>query len=369
MTRIVARGARLLWLVCFSSAYLSSQQISLPAMVLDQSGHSVHNLQKSDFVVNCGKSVSFDSVEEVAPVSLNGFGDPIPIFILYDPVSVEPKDQKRVATLLLGILQQAASQHLPVTIMKNLGTGMAVVHDLSIPPAVLAAALSRLKGSSSPETDAAVSQGGPEFAAKVEEEIKRLQELNQLALSKRWGLDEAVSLRGLEVMSDMLQKSRRRKLLIWITGYFDTTVGPHELTVASGGYVPPGHVAFPSEVYSNYRTAMQSLNNSRISVYPLWVGDGGHWAVATDFRTSEKGLEIKNALEGVASQTGGRSLGNLDDVDLAASAEELRKHFESYYVLSLSVQPEKRQTWSPITVGVTRSDSKVAAPSGFILGK
>ena len=67
--------------------------------------------------------------------------------------------QGKVAKLLLGFLRRTANDHQPVTVLENTGTGVQVIHDLSIEPAILAAALDRLefgkKGSGGATKDSA----------------------------------------------------------------------------------------------------------------------------------------------------------------------------------------------------------------------
>jgi hypothetical protein len=107
-------------------------QVSMPAVVVNSSGQSVHGLQKSDFSVDCGTGATVDAVEEVTPVALNNFADPTPVFILYDAPSIVLPIQGKVAKLLLGFLRRTANEHQTVTVLENTGTGVQVIHDLSI---------------------------------------------------------------------------------------------------------------------------------------------------------------------------------------------------------------------------------------------
>src|SRR5262252_10115366 len=133
----------MLFCVLLSGAIFA--QTSIPAIVVDRDGQAVHGLQKSDFSVHSDKTTNFDVAEEVSPIALNGFGDPTPIFILYDPVSVPSPTEGQVSNMLLEYLRRASVEHLPVTILANQGGEVVkLIHDLSIPPSVLRAAISRV---------------------------------------------------------------------------------------------------------------------------------------------------------------------------------------------------------------------------------
>src|ERR1017187_4680996 len=106
----------ILLVLVFASATVIAQ-ISVPAVVVDPSGQSIHGLQKSDFDVRCGKLASFDSVEEVPPLKFSNFADPVPVFILFDSISIETPEQGEVSRLLLEYLRKAADEHLAVTLL------------------------------------------------------------------------------------------------------------------------------------------------------------------------------------------------------------------------------------------------------------
>ena len=104
---------------------------------------------------------------------------------------------------------------------------------------------------------------------------------------------------------------------------------------------------------------MDTLNKSRVSVYPMRVlAPSG----------AQFGQDV-GGFEGVAKSTGGTVLKHFRDAnDFAVAMADLRKHVDSYYTLSFSTQPQKR-SWVSATIKVSRPDVKVVAPNGFIAGQ
>jgi VWFA-related protein len=345
----------LLYLLPFTFVSALCAQVSVPAVVVDGSGQSIHGLQKSDFSVKCGKEATFDSVEEVAPVSLNGFGDPTPIFILYDADSVPAPTQGQVANMLLEYLRRAAAERLPVTLLVDQGGGVVkLIHDLSIDPVVLSAAISQITSKQSrPSPDSA----DPNFEQKVTQEAARLAELTHFTSHHRFGPPELEQLTALQAVGTMLQRSSKRKLLVWMTASFFVTMGSDEIShPKSGAFVAP----YQSELVATYQGTMGVLNKARVSIYPVQILPPAGVGTTQD---------VRDAFEGIAKSTGGNVLARFhNDNDFADSLDYLRKHVNSYYELSFSVQPQKR-SWVSATIRVSRPDARITAPNGFIAGQ
>jgi len=327
-------------------------QTSIPAVVVDNSGQTAHGLQKSDFSVTCGKTATFDSVEEVNPVALNGFSDPTPVFILYDAVSVPAPTEGQVANTLLEYLRRAAAERLPVTLLVNQGGGVVkLIHDLSIDPVVLSAAISRIK---SKESQPVPNNADPNFEQKVMQESERLRELTHFVPHHRFGPVEIEQLTALQAIGTMLQRSGKRKFLVWITAWFSMTVGSDEVSHDVGPFIGP----YKAQAISSYQNAMDVLNKARVSVYPM--------GVPLPPATGETQYLV---LSGIAMSTGGKVLPHFTDTnDFAASLADLRKHADSYYMIALSTLPQKT-SWVSATIKVSRPDLKVAAPNGFLAGQ
>ena len=121
-TRTLLHSVWVLTLLAFTASLFG--QVSVPAVITDGSGKSVHGLQKTDFIVTCGKSVVFDSVEEVPALRFAAFSDPIPVFILFDALTIPPPAQGQTAKQLLTYLRKAADERMAVTLLVNSARGL-----------------------------------------------------------------------------------------------------------------------------------------------------------------------------------------------------------------------------------------------------
>ena len=382
---VVAQGA---------AAGVAFAQTSIPVVVVDGSGQTVRGMQKPDFSVNCGQAATLDAAEEVTPAALSGFSDPTPVFVLYDAPSIESPLQPKLSTLLLGFLRTAVNEHLAVTLLENTGTSLELIHDLSVDPAVLAAALDRV----SPKKDQAqvsspLAPSSAEWQKKVDDATTRLQTLTRAILPKvarekvagEAGPQPGANpiherLASLRLVSKMLQRSRQRKLLVWITGYLPISVDKGRLVLqqSSGAFMiwdpqlnmsrpcrdesacGEAHYASPSvDITSGeWATTIQALNDSRISLYPIHVGRVTHCCVGPpDYRLS-------NGLETLARATGG--FGVLSkEVDLASAISELRRGFGPYYLLTITPGSASEGSWTACSVKVNKSGLRAVAPEGF----
>jgi hypothetical protein len=76
-----------------------------------------------------------------------------------------------------------------------------------------------------------------------------------------------------------------------------------------------------------------------------------------------------DGMGGIARATGGEVLGVLQNTnDFASSMEALRKKTDSYYMLSFSIQPPQKKSWTETKIQVNRPGTKVTAPKGFVAG-
>jgi len=220
MARKAEFAGLILWFTTLTVAVTA--QVSLPAVVVDGSGQALHGLQKPDFEVRCGKAASFDSVEEVSPLKFSNFSNPIPVFILLDTISIPKPRQSEVEQLLLSYLRKAADDHLAVTVLATTTTGIRIVHDMSTDSKVFVAALDRIQpkaGQGAPPTPVAPDA----FAKAVDDEVVQLQLLTQpmanLPTDDHLKL-MSLQLQSLTMVGKMLQRSPKRKPLVWISGSF-----------------------------------------------------------------------------------------------------------------------------------------------------
>jgi len=110
---------------------------------------------------------------------------------------------------------------------------------------------------------------------------------------------------------------------------------------------------------------VESLNQARISLYPIVFEQ---WDAYTSGQAAgDREIAItRESLDELARRTGGRLLGTfLKQEDLSNSLTDLRRHFDSYYVLNMAVEPSRKVRWVDAKVKVDTPEVKVAVPNGF----
>lgn len=355
----------------------ASAQVSIPAVVTNGAGGTVHGLAKTDFAITFGENASFDSVEEVPPLNFTTFSDPTPLFILFDANSIAPPVQGEIEKQLLAYLHKAADEHLAVTVLVNSDRGLALVHDMSTDTKVFSAAMDRVTPSKEKHSGTPPAEGNDESAKAVAQEIQQLQiltktipyssnykstqkdHLSPLEEDDRRRALEKQELESLRQVGQIFRRSRKRKILIWLTGYFPINVGNRELTY--GNYAMP-YSARPKirpDMTPPYQAAIDSLNDSRLSVFPVFVAD----ATIPNVRVYAK--DTLDGLVELAQRTGGKMLGILNEIDFFNTTAGLRKDFDSYYILSFSLHSAHKDSWIDATIKTNKPDAQVITMRGF----
>jgi hypothetical protein len=151
---------------------------------------------------------------------------------------------------------------------------------------------------------------------------------------------EKQELESLRQVGQVFRRSRKRKLMVWLTGYFPISVANRELTYGDNT-LPYGQSRnkIRSDMTPLFQAAIDSLNHSRIAVFPAFVVDAHNYDVQRLAKDSLDGLTE------VAQRTGGRMLGVLDQIDFFSSIADVRQHFDSYYVLTFNLQSARKDSW------------------------
>lgn len=374
----------LLSLVSMSMAAGAAAQVIVPVRVQDSSGADVHGLQASDFGLSC-KKTTVQSVEEVAPVTVDGFSDSTPVFIVYDAESLSELNQKQMNSLLLSFLRTEETQHHAVTLLRNTHTGLELINNFSSRPDVVLAALDRVspeKGSVSPT---AATGTDPEFAKQVDEEVLRLRQLTEVVPQAARIAPGAISLdermASMQTVARSLKGSPHRKLLLWVTGYLPVYIDNGVVKGASGMQMfdPKWNTNRPCQGeaecgearYANaglrvatpaWAGMLKALNDSRISVSTAYVN--GNPGDITDCCVRLLQSERAGGLENLARGTGGKQLSATSPLNFATLVERLRQEVAPYYLLTLKTSASDNR-WTSCAVTVQRPNVKVEAPDGF----
>jgi hypothetical protein len=162
----------------------------------------------------------------------------------------------------------------------------------------------------------------------------------------------------LEEIAHLLQRSTKRKALIWITAVFPIKLDP-EMQVASRSV---GESPEVKDYPSAWQQAIDALNTAHISVYPLQV----YTPSSRDSFLSEYVDVTRFGLEGLASSTGGRRMGF--DMDMFTSVQEAKNDLGPYYLLEvMPSSANKRMRWLTIKVTTRKESVRIRAPKGFFV--
>jgi len=351
--------ASLLFILVWTYHAWASAQVVIPAIVTDAGGHPVSGLQKADFSLESKDHVQLEDVEEVLPLAA---GTSVPVFILYDAASMAGPDQKKTHTELLELLSRAAREHDPITLILRSSKGLELIHDMTTDPAVFSAAINRAIPDQKKATAVGEGQNKAEntkFESDVSAEVARLQELIQShpdARFKPWfdaALDE---LAGIQKMAELMQGSKKRKVLIWIGSCCSTLMFDNGEIVDTRdpGKGRPAIYYMESggrkeSVYSipvAYEKMVEAVNSARFSVYLTQGGLMGE----------------------LARRTGGAYIGASPTFPtLDSGIAEARKDLGPYYLLRVSVNPaSKAPTPVRVKIKVDKPDVRIRSADGFL---
>lgn len=361
-------------LVAMSMTAGATAQVLVPVAVKDSSGTLMHGLQASDFVLSC-KGTTVQSVEEVAPVTVEGFSDPIPAFVVYDAESLAEVNQNKMNGLLLSFLRSEETQHHALTLLKNTQRGLELINNFSSPPDVVLAALDRIspeKGSV-PRTPAAGAD--PEFSKQVDEEVQRLRQLTELVPWAVMGSPGAISvdqrMSSLETVAKSLQHSPHRKPLLWVTGYLPVYIDNGVVKGASAMAGCQGEAECGEARYANsvvrvstpgWAGVLKALNESRISVSTAYIN--GNPGDITDCCVRLWESPRAGGLENLAQSTGGKQISSTSLLSFPALVAQLREAAVPYYILTLKTSTLDNR-WVSCSIKAEKPNVKVEAPTGF----
>ncbi len=376
--------------------------VQVPVVVTDKSGNHVQGLGRSDFeVLEGGKEQKIASFEEIqtsrAPITpsavqagvysnAGAVGDaPRAVTIIaLDTINTPYLDQTYGRKQLLKYLAENVQPGQAIGLVSFTSKGVKVIHDLSSDPAELIQALKKVNGELPAlqgvdiDTQAAAAVGADlepssalnlplgstatnleDFVTQGDAAIARMQRDRAIEGTIKAFLEVAWSVRGVP----------GKKSLIWATGGFPFFMDTPQA-------VPGGYLSIL------YERAMQALNDSEISVYPVDVRGLVNFSPTSD--ASIRGGRLGNSytqslaarswlqtstvdtLKDFAEMTGGRAFYNTND--LTTSFKRAADDATDYYLLSYYLDTKiTKPGWRPLKVKVHRSGTEVRARSGFFV--
>jgi VWFA-related protein len=376
--------------------------VQVPVVVTDKAGNAVPGLSRTDFeVLEDGKEQKISSFEEVetshAPLTpaatqvgeysnAGAVGDaPRAVTIIaLDTINTPYLDQTYGRKQLLKYLADNVQPGQAIGLVSFTSRGVKVIHDLSSDPAELMQALKKVNGELpalqgvSIDTQAAAATGADlpspsifgspqtstalnleDFVSTGDATIARMQQDRAIEATIKAFLELAWSVRGVP----------GKKSLVWATGGF-----PFFMDTPSA--VPGGYLSIL------YERALQAMNDSEISVYPVDVRGLVNFSPTSD--ASQRGARLGNSytrsltarswlqsstidsLKDFAEMTGGRAFYNSND--LTTSFKRAADDASHYYVLSYYLDTRSNKPgWRKLKVKLHRPGTEVRARSGFFV--
>ena len=376
--------------------------VQVPVVVTDKSGNHVQGLSRTDFeVLEGGKSQKISSFEEIetshAPLTVSPAGKgeysnaaaageaPRAITIIaLDTINTPYLDQTYGRKQLLKYLAENVQPGQSIGLISVTSHGVKVIHDLTSDPAELMQALKKVNGELpllqgvDIDSRAAAATGADllptsalglplgstaanleDFVTQGDAAIARMQQDRAIEATIKAFLEVSWSLSGVP----------GKKSLVWATGGF-----PFFMDTPSA--VPGGYLSIL------YERAVQALNDSEISIYPVDVRGLVNFYPNAD--ASLRGAKLGNAyvqslsarswlqtstidtLKDFAEMTGGRAFYNSND--LATSFKRAADDATDYYLLSYYLDTRNTKPgWRSLKVKVHRPGTEVRARSGFFV--
>jgi VWFA-related protein len=381
--------------------------VQVPVVVTDKSGSPLHKLTKDDFqLFENGKAQKITVFEEVvtsnaripAPAPGSGVFQNVAIdaehpravtVIALDTVNAPLLDQSYGRRQLIRYLADNLSSGQVLALVVISSRGLMVLHGLTGDPDQLIQALKKvsgelhaMQGTSTEAQTAALTGTVPKF-----DPIATLNGQGDLATTIRnfalhgdapiagFKQDRAIetTLQAFLGISWSLSGIPGKKSLIWATGGFP-------FTLDSPDTVPGGYLS------ALYERAMQALNDSNISIYPIdvrglvnYLPDANATSAGTGYDPRQGEIAMQSvadrswlhgsttdSLKEFAAMTGGRAYFNTND--LSGSFKRAADDSSTYYLLGYYLDTHNNKPgWRNLKVKVQKPDADVRTRGGFFV--
>lgn len=371
--------------------------VQVPVVVLDKTGHHVHDLTKTDFrVFENGKEQAIATLEQFTAtnarlavpsqpgVFTNQMGNrdqhqAITIIAL-DTVNTPFLDQTYARQELIKYLAKNVDTGQTLGLVAISSKGLRVLYGLTSSADSLQQILKKVSG----ELDALQSVDEDVQLAAFAGDTSNLftgytQANAEIAIDqfvRQGDIDYAQFQQEAAIETTMqaflgiawsLSGVPGRKTLLWATGGF-----PFALDSPSA--IPGGRLSIL------YERALQALNDAQVSIYPVdvqglvyggpGVNNGRTQKPTTTFQPVNPRSWLINAkqdtLKEFAEMTGGRAFYNTND--LAGAFQRATDDASSYYVLGYYLNTKNdRPGWRELKVKTDRKDLEIRARKGFLV--
>jgi VWFA-related protein len=364
--------------------------VLVPTIVTDKSGAAVAGLTKDDFYLVDNKQAQKISIfEEVStqPGEIrrvdphdNGFTNAVSpeaktqrlTMILLDTLNTQFSDQARGRRELLKLVEETLKPGEPVALLNITSSGLNVLNDFTTDPAVLAAAIKKVRGEPSTAERSADEQADMESSLQLRSQMGRAPNSEGMIADSLNGFQNSAferfqqfqlansadtTLRALRQIAESFSGVPGRKSLIWLTGGLPFEAD--DPTTFQLGY---------SELLEHYEATWNALNDAQIAVYPLDMGglfNPGY--VSPRFRRvvrSRRAIDSVSNLESLAKMTGGKFCEH--KMNLIGCYHEAQQDAGHYYLIGFYTDTSKgKPGWRRVDVSVAKPQLQVRARTSY----
>jgi VWFA-related protein len=368
-----------------------SQLVLVPVVVKDHNGTHITGLTKQDFVVKedgTARKLAFcdeikTTAEKVPPqqksdkTSFSNFqGQPSArriVILTLDAINTPFAAQADARKQLIKYLSDAVDPDALVSLIMVRRGGVKVIHDFTTNPAVLMAALKKVRGvTADVET---IEQITPEDDPVFQDEV------NDLTAFEQGEAENVADQQRMAILStlDALQQIAHsyagvpgRKALIWVTAGFPFSINGSDALMSGAS----ASTSSQDDLQLEYEHMWALLNDANIAVYPVDVRglenptlmDASIGKTPPRAYVTRQMLKHQDSLDtfrSFADMTGGKAFYNTND--LAKGFRDAAQDAASYYMLGYYLDQNERPGWHRLKVDVHHSGATSRARNGFFV--
>lgn len=371
----------------------STDLVLVPVIVHDHSGAHVNGLSKEDFdLEENGKPQKIAIFEEVttaaatrmkraniAPgvytntLQASSSMTPRINIVVLDTINTAFADQAYARRHLIDFLEKSVGRNeMTALLVLNQG-GVKVIHDFTTDPAVLVAAIRKVRGGTNAmngeNNDALITSADTQDLTSETADIQSFMEASSARVAQQFAI-----LATLDCFNEIANRFRGlpgRKALIWVTGSF-----PFQMTSPND---PPTARDFTDDLWK----AFQKLNDANVAVYPIDARGlvtlnadastrvpgnlrGGRGMAQLSQARSGNHLDTLDTMNSFAEATGGRAFYNTNDLEKAF--ERASEDSSSYYLLGFYRAPEdSKPGWRKLKVKMNKPGLSIRSRTGYFV--
>jgi VWFA-related protein len=367
--------------------------VLVPVIVHDRSGAHVNGLSKEDFdVEENGKSQKIAVFEEVttaaatrvkrASIAPGVFTNTLQAsstmtprinIVVLDTINTAFADQAYARRHLIDFLEKSVARNEMTALLVLSQSGVKVIHDFTTDPAVLVAAIRKVRGGTNAttgeNTDALITSADTQDLTSETADIQSFMEASSARVAQQFAIQAT-----LDCFSEIANGFRGlpgRKALIWVTGSF-----PFQMSSPND---PPTARDFTDDLWK----AFQKLNDANVAVYPIDARGlvtlnmdastrvpgnmrGGRGLAQLSQARSDNHLDTLATMNSFAEATGGRAFYNTNDLEKAF--ERASDDSSSYYLLGYYRAPDdNRPGWRKLKVKMNKPGLSLRARTGYFV--